>query len=171
MQENFLWDVCCVTEAGGNWNLAALPSYNGTVTAPLNVDTFRITKNSRHPDEAFELLRYLVVGDGKTEMLNAISGFPALKSDQGAFFQQLEQQKDDKGKAVYPSGIDWDVVTQAIQFADFKDNTEAFMPNYNKSLDVLVKYLTRFTGTNNLDLDAELAKLKTELQASFDKAQ
>jgi multiple sugar transport system substrate-binding protein len=170
MQENFLWDVCCVTEAGGNWNLAALPSYNGTVTAPINADTFRVTKNSKHPDEAFEFLRYLVVGDGKTEMLNAISGFPALKADQAAFFSQLEQQKDDKGKNIYPSGINWDVVTQAIQYADFKDNTESPMPNYNKSLDVLVKYLTRWTGTNNLDLDSEFTKLKTELQASFDKA-
>jgi hypothetical protein len=49
MQENFLWNVCCVTEAGGNWNLGRLPSYNGKVTAPINADTFRITKGSKHP--------------------------------------------------------------------------------------------------------------------------
>jgi multiple sugar transport system substrate-binding protein len=170
MQENFLWDVCCVTEAGGNWNLAALPSYNGKVSAALNADTFRITKLSKHPDEAFEFLKFLVVGDGKTPMLNAISGFPALKTDQGGYFTQLEQQKDDKGKLIYPPGVNWDVVTQAIQFADIDPNSEAFMPNYNKSLDVLVKYLTRFTGTKGLDIDAELARMKGELQAVFDKA-
>ena len=170
MQENFLWDVCCVTEAGGNWNLAALPSYNGKVSAALNADTFRITKLSKHPDEAFEFLKFLVVGDGKTPMLNAISGFPALKTDQGGYFTQLEQQKDDKGKLIYPAGINWDVVTQAIQFADIDPNSEAFMPNYNKSLDVLVKYLTRFTGTKGLDIEAELANMKAELQAVFDKA-
>jgi multiple sugar transport system substrate-binding protein len=170
MQENFLWDVCCVTEAGGNWNLAALPSYNGKVTAAMNADTFRITKNSKHPDEAFEFLNFLVTGAGKTPMLNAISGFPALKSDQGGYFAQLEQQKDDKGKLIYPSAINWDVVTQAIQFADINPNSEAFMPNYNKSLDVLVKYLTRFTGTKGLNIDTELGKMKTELQAVFDKA-
>ena len=49
MQENYLWDVCCVTDAGGNWDLAALPSYNGTVTAPINADTFRITKEYQAP--------------------------------------------------------------------------------------------------------------------------
>jgi multiple sugar transport system substrate-binding protein len=170
MQENFLWSLCCVTEAGGHWNIAALPSYNGKVSAALNVDTFRITKNTKHPDEAFEFLRYLVVGEGKTPMLNSISGFPAFKADQAGFFSQLEQQKDDKGKAIYPPGLNWDVVTAAIPFSDVNPNFEAPMPNYNKSLDVLVKYLTRFTGTKGLDVDAELTKMKAELQAAFDKA-
>ena len=112
-----------------NWNLAALPSYQGKVTAPLNADTFRITKASKHPEQAFEFLRFLVQGDGKTKMLNAISGFPALKSDQASFFQQLEQQKDDKGKNIYPAGVNWPVVTDAIQFADVEKNSESFMPN------------------------------------------
>jgi multiple sugar transport system substrate-binding protein len=170
MQENFLWNVCCVTEAGGNWDLAALPSYNGKVTAALNADTFRITKATKHPDEAFEFLKYLVIGEGKQPLLNSISGFPALKADQPAFFQQLEQQKDDKGKAIYPPNINWDVVTQAIPLSDVNPNFEQALPNYNKALDVLVKYLTRFTGTKNLDVDAELEKMKAELQAVYDKA-
>jgi multiple sugar transport system substrate-binding protein len=170
MQENFLWSLCCVTEAGGHWQIGALPSYNGKVSAALNADTFRITKNTKHPDEAFEFLRYLVIGDGKTPLLNSISGFPAFKADQAGFFAQLEQQKDDKGKAIYPPGLNWDIVTAAIPFSDVNPNFEAPMPNYNKSLDVLVKYLTRFTGTKGLDIDAELAKMKAELQAVFDKA-
>jgi len=161
--------VCCITEAGGNWNLGALPSFNGKVTAPLNADTFRVTKNSKHPDHAFEFVRFLVQGEGKTKMLNAISGFPALKSDQASFFQQLEQQKDDKGKNIYPAGVNWDVVTQAIQYADVDKNTESPMPNYNKSLDVLVKYLTKFTGTSGLNVDSELDKMKSDLQKAFDQ--
>ena len=169
MNTNFLWSVCCITEAGGNWNLGALPSFQGKVTAPLNADTFRVTKNSKHPDHAFEFVRFLVQGEGKTKMLNAISGFPALKADQASFFQQLEQQKDDKGKNIYPAGVNWDVVTQAIQYADVEKNTESPMPNYNKSLDVLVKYLTKFTGTSGLNVDAELDKMKSDLQKAFDQ--
>jgi multiple sugar transport system substrate-binding protein len=169
MNTNFLWSVCCITEAGGNWNLGALPSYQGKVTAPLNADTFRVTKASKHPEHAFEFVRFLVQGEGKTKMLNAISGFPALKADQASFFEQLEQQKDDKGKNIYPAGVNWDVVTQAIQYADVEMNTESPMPNYNKSLDVLVKYLTRFTGTPGLNVDGELDKMKTELQNAFGK--
>jgi multiple sugar transport system substrate-binding protein len=170
MQQNFLWSLCCVTEAGGHWQIGALPSYNGKVSAALNVDTFRITKKTKHPDEAFEFLKFLVIGDGKTPMLNAISGFPAFKADQAGFFAQLEGQKDDKGKAIYPAGLNWDVVTEAIPFSDVNPNFEAPMPNYNKSLDVLVKYLTRFTGTKGLNVDTELTKMKVELQAVFDKS-
>jgi multiple sugar transport system substrate-binding protein len=167
MNTNFLWSVCCITEAGGNWNLGALPSYQGKVTAPLNVDTFRITKNSKHPDQAFEFVRFLVQGEGKTKMLNAISGFPALKTDQASFFTALEQQKDDKGKNIYPAGVNWTIVTDAIQYADVENNTESPMPNYNKSLDVLVKYLTKFTGTSGLNVDAELDKMTSDLQKAF----
>ncbi len=167
MQENFLWNVCCVTDAGGNWNLAALPSYNGQMTAPMNADTFRITKGSKHPDEAFTFLQYLVLGDAHTKLLNSISGFPALKSEQADFFSQLEQQKNDKGKLIYPPDVNWDVVTQAIQYADINPNSENAMPNYNKSLDILAKYLTRWTSTPGLNMDTELGNLKQELQTTW----
>jgi multiple sugar transport system substrate-binding protein len=170
MQENFLWNVCCVTDAGGNWNLAALPSYQGKVTAPLNADTFRITKGTKHPDEAFTVLQYLVLGAGHTQLLNAISGFPALKAEQADFFTQLEQQKDDKGKLIYPPDVNWNVVTQAIPLADVNPNSENTMPNYNKSLDTLVKYLTRWTGTAGLNMDTEIANLKQDLQKVWNAA-
>ena len=170
MQENFLWNLCCIPDAGKNWNLAALPSYNGKVTVPLNADSFRITRKSAHPEQAFTALQYLILGPGHTELLNSISGFPALKSDQGTYFQQLEQQKDDKGKPIYPSGINWDVVTAGIPNADVNPNSENFMPNYNKSLDVLVKYLTRWTGTPGLNMDTEFSNLQTELQKVWNSA-
>ncbi len=171
MQENFLWDVCCITDAGGNWNLAALPSYNGRVTAPLNADTFRITKDTKHPDEAFTVLQYFVLGDARTALLNSISGFPALKADQATYFQQLEQQKNDSGKNIYPPNVNWQVVTDAIQYADVNPNSENYMPNYNKSLDTLAKYLTRWTSTPGLNLDSEFAKLQAELQSVWNSAQ
>ena len=49
MQENFLWDVCCVTDAGGNWNLGGAPVVQRQVTAPFNADTFRITQEHQAP--------------------------------------------------------------------------------------------------------------------------
>jgi len=168
MQENFLWNVCCITDAGPNWNLAALPSYNGAVSAALNADTFRITKGSKHPDEAFEFLQYIVLGPAHTTMLNSISGFPALKSEQADYFTQLEQQKDDKGKLIYPPDVNWDVVTASIPFADVDPNSENTMPNYNKSYDILSKYLTRWTSNGGLNMDTELANLKQELQTTWD---
>ncbi len=171
MQENFLWDVCCITEAGGNWNLGALPSYQGKVTAPLNADTFRITKATKHPDEAFTVMQYLILGDARTKLLNSISGFPAKTADQAGFFDQLEQQKTDKGKLVYPPNVNWQVAIDGVKYADIDPNSESAMPNYNKSLDTLAKYLTRWTTTSGLDMDAEFTKLKAELQSVWGSAQ
>ena len=168
MQENFLWNVCCVTDAGRHWDLGTIPSYNGKVTAAFNADTFRILKSTKHPNEAFEVLQYLL-GDASTKLLNAYSGFPARTTDQGNFFTQLEQQKDAKGKPIYPPNVDWKVAVDGIQFAD-NPNFEAFMPAYNKSLDILTKYSTRWQSTPGLNMDTEIANLKTELQTAWDSS-
>ena len=60
------------------------------------------------------------------------------------------------------------LVVAGPAFADIDPNSESAMPSYNKSLDTLAKYLTRWTSTAGLDMDAELAKLKSELQAVWD---
>jgi multiple sugar transport system substrate-binding protein len=168
MQENFLWNVCCVTEAGGNWDLAALPSYNGAMSAAFNADTFRILRSSKHPDEAFTVLEYLL-GDGSQNLLNAYTGFPARTSAQADFFTQLQAQKDDKGKAIYPPAVNWDVAAAGTQYAD-NPNFEAYMPAYNQSLDELNKFLTRLQSTAGLDVDKEIESLRSNLQAIWAKA-
>ena len=169
MQENFLWNVCCITEAGKNWNLAAIPSSNGQVTAAFNADTFRILKSSKHPDEAFTVLTYLL-GDASKDLLNAYSGFPARTTAQADFYQQLSQQKDDKGKPIYPPNVNWQVATDGVQYAD-NPNFEVYMPAYNQSVDLITKFLTRWTSTPGLDMDSEIGSLQTQLQAIWDKAQ
>jgi multiple sugar transport system substrate-binding protein len=169
MQENFLWNVCCITEAGKNWNLAAIPSSNGQVTAAFNADTFRILKSSKHPNEAFTVLTYLL-GDASRDLLNAYSGFPARTTAQADFYQQLSQQKDDKGKPIYPPNVNWQVATDGVQYAD-NPNFEAYMPAYNQSVDLITKFLTRWTSTPGLDMDSEIGTLQTQLQAIWDKAQ
>jgi hypothetical protein len=47
------------------------------------------------------------------------------------------------------------------------------MPAYNESLGLVGsggKYLTRWTTMAGLDMDSEISKLKTELQAIWNKA-
>ena len=60
MAENFLWTTYGVVGAGKHWDLAAIPSYNGKITAPLNADTFSILKNSKNQDAAFAAMVYLL---------------------------------------------------------------------------------------------------------------
>ena len=44
------------------------------------------------------------------------------------------------------------------------------MPAYNQSLDTFNKYLTRWTSTQGLNMDQEIAALQSDLQTIWDKS-
>ncbi len=156
----FLWDTCCIGEAGGSWDVAAVPAYNGKTTANLNADTFRIFKSTKHPDEAFEVLTYLI-GEGSEELLLTYGAFPARKADQVKFIEQLNEQ--------FPQKPDWQVALDGVQYAD-NPSFEAYMPNYNEALNRSRVFYNLILTTDGLDVDQEIAKFKTDLQDIFNKA-
>jgi multiple sugar transport system substrate-binding protein len=157
MSENYLWSTYGVSDAGDDWNLAATPSYQGQTTAAFNADTFRILKGTKHPDEAFTVLQYFL---GSTDLLKLYAGMPAVESKQDAFLQTLQ--------ADYTQTIDWNVAKQGVAFADIP-NFESFMPAYNQTLDLINTFSTKWQSTPGLDLDKEIADLKSQMQAIWDK--
>jgi multiple sugar transport system substrate-binding protein len=161
MHVDFLWSTYCLADAGDDWDLAAVPSYKGQTTAAFNADTFRIMKGSQHPAEAFEVLSYLL-GDASPQLLQTYGGMGARPGEQAAFFTTLESGF----KLQQPP--DWQVAIDGVQYAD-NPNFESPMPHYNESLDILTRYQTRWTSTPGLDMDQEIAALKSELQAVWDK--
>jgi multiple sugar transport system substrate-binding protein len=159
MSENYLWSTYGVADAGDDWNLAATPSYQGQTTAAFNADTFRILKDTKHPDEAFEVLTYLL-GDASGTLLETYGGMPARPTEQDAYFETIS--------ANYTQTIDWDVAKAGVNFADVP-NFESFVPAYNQTLDLLNTFGTKWQATPGLDLDREIADLKTQLQAIWDQ--
>jgi multiple sugar transport system substrate-binding protein len=162
MSENFLWSTYGVSGVD-DWDLAAIPSYNGQVTAAFNADTFRIMNTTKHPDEAFEVLQYLL-GPAAGDLLKAYGGFPARTADQAGGIAALQSQ--------FKNQVDWQVAVDGIQYAD-NPNFESFMPAYNESLGLIGSggtYLTRWGNTPGLDMDKEINKLKADLQAIWDKS-
>ena len=156
MSTNYLWSTYCISDAGDDWNMAATPSHNGTTTAAFNADTWRIMKSSKNPEQAFEVLQYLLANE---ELLSLYGGTPAVESKQDAFLEALF--------ADYTQGIDWEVAKAGIAFADVP-NFESFMPAYNQSLDILNKYGTKWQTTPGLDLTAEIEAMRAEMQAAWD---
>ena len=156
MSTNYLWSTYCVDDAGKDWNVAATPAYKGKTTAAFNADTFRILKSSKNPDQAFEVLQYLL---GNQDLLSLYGGMPAVESKQDAF---LESQFKD-----YPQGIDTKVIKEGVAFADVP-NFESFMPAYNKTLDLINTHGTKWQTTPGLDLDAEIDAMLKEMQAAWD---
>jgi multiple sugar transport system substrate-binding protein len=161
MSENYLWSTYGLADPPqDDWDMAATPSYDGQTTAALNADTFRILKSSKHPDEAFTVLTYLL-GAASKQLLTAYGGMPARVADQDAFFTDSQ--------ANYTQTIDWQVAKDGIAYGDVP-NFEGYMPAYNESLDLLITFGTKWQATPGLDLDTEIQALKTQMQAIWDKA-
>jgi multiple sugar transport system substrate-binding protein len=161
MSTNFLWTTYGVGEdsgVAGVWDLAAVPSHNGTTTSPLNADTFVLHESTENPDAAFEALTYLQVDRG-AELLDIYGGLPARTDEQDAFLQGQAES--------FPHDVDWQVVKDSLNYPD-NPNFEAFKPAYSETDAILGTYLTRWTTTAGLDLDAEIAALEAEVQAAWD---
>ena len=160
MSTNFLWITYGVAGAGDSWDLAAIPSHNGVITAPLNADTFALVKNGKNQDASFAAMVYLLQ-DRSDELLPLYGGMPARTAEQDAYLATLAQTED------FPAEVDWQVAKDAIEYADIP-NFEAPMPVYNKSLKILDTYRSRWFTQPNLDMDQQIEALRAELQAAWD---
>jgi multiple sugar transport system substrate-binding protein len=172
MSTNFLWSTYGLGPPDektpplfDDWDMAAVPSYNGTYTSSLNADTFRILKSTKHPDEAFTFLQYLL-GDAAQELQAAYGAFPARSADQAAGIQALKDQ--------FPNDptVDWQVAVDSLQYPD-NPNSESFMPAYNETLGLIGsggKYLTRWGKVDGLNMDTEIENLTKEIQAIWDRS-
>jgi multiple sugar transport system substrate-binding protein len=156
MAQSHLWYTCCLGEVA-NWDIAVQPSYNGTTTAALHADTFRILKQSQNPEAAFEVLSYLV-GDGSLELLNVYGGLPARPENQEAFFATLNE--------TYTQGVNWQVAIDSLNFPD-NPNHESNMPNFQKSDERIGAFQTLIQSTPDLDIEAEMATLISDLDVIF----
>jgi multiple sugar transport system substrate-binding protein len=162
MSANFLWSTYGVGGLKEDWDMGALPSYNGTTTSAFNADTFRILKGTKHPNEAFEVLTYLL-GDAAPELLAAYGGMPARTAEQDQFFATQNE--------TFTQKPDWQVAIDSIQFAD-NPNFESYMPAYNETLGLVGsggKYTTKWQTDKGLDMDSEFQKLKNEIHGIWDK--
>lgn len=158
-----LWyATCCMAGFEGTWDTAAVPSYNGTTTAKLHADTFSITKDTEHPDEAFEVLTHLI-GDAAEELTTTYGGMPARISLQDGYFDRV-------GAANFEGqDINWDTAVEGMTHVD-NPSHESGMPNFLEADAVIAEYGTRFAQEDGLDIPAELEALRAELQAVFDAA-
>jgi multiple sugar transport system substrate-binding protein len=159
-----LWYTCCVWPAEGtpstpNFGIAVPPSSDGTTTAKLHSDTFGILKSSSHPDEAFEVLSYLLNND---TLIARYGALPAVTSKQAAFFDSLDAR-------FAPNDIDWQVALDMLGYPDVPSH-EADMPNFLKADAAIKAFQEKLITTPDLDLNAEFDALEATLQQLFDEA-
>ena len=161
MARSMLWYTCCLADAPA-WDLAVQPAYEGTIYAPIDMDNFRIHKDSQHPEEAFTVLTYLL-NEGALDLLTTYGGYPALPELQDAAIQAKAE--------AYPSVQNWDVVNTSIPLAP-NPHHEAWYPGFNEG-QIRIQDLRTLIGSDTggeIDLPAELDKLQSDLQGIVDTA-
>jgi multiple sugar transport system substrate-binding protein len=154
--------MCCINPAAPakpsfSWGVAVTPSYNGKTTAKVHADTFSILDSTKNPNEAFTALTAMV---SSGDLLANYGAFPADKGLQQAFFDTVQAQYPD-------SKIDWTVPQAMLGYVDIP-NHQGWLPDYQKARAALKAVYNKYRTTEGLDVDAELATLKTTLQGIFD---
>jgi len=174
MQEDFLWSTYCMSGAGDNWDIAAIPAYNGTQTAAFNADTFRIWKDTKDPDAAFTVLQYLL-GPAEKQLTQVYGAMPAKEDLRQAFFNDLTQSIESDGNFTFQQAPDWQVAIDGIDHADVP-NFESPLPlsksgdnTYNESVAQINTYATRWDTTQGLDMDQQIQQMQQDLQTIWNK--
>ncbi len=155
------WYTCCIGEVW-TWDFAAVPAYFKT-GGRVDADTFRILKASKHPQEAFTVLSYLVT-TGVDKLIvgpkPAYGAMSALSAKQQLFVNSK--------KAQFPWVKNWDTLIAGLQYPDIP-NAESWVPNYIEAWQRNSDFGDRLTTTSDLDLDAEIANLEVELTVIYNK--
>lgn len=160
MVGSHLWFTCCLGELDATWDLAVMPSWNGTTTAKLHADTFRLLDSSENKAAAFEVLSYLI-GEASADLLAVYGGMPARLDETDAFFE---------GQAAnYPDlDINWQVAIDSLNYPD-NPSHEGNMPNFNKADERIGAFYSLVQSDGAIDLQAEMDTLVEDLQAIYDE--
>lgn len=153
------WYTCCFDLAKTNWDIAVMPAVNGKTTAKLHGDTFAILNESKNKDVAFKVLSSMVVDK---DLYGIYGGMPAKVEDRPAFWASLDERSA-------PNKVDWTVAETMLNYPDLP-NHEAWMPDYAKSKVIMDSWRTFLDQTPGLDIDKEIDKLQSDLDAVFKAA-
>jgi len=163
------WYLCCVGDlekAGGHFDFGAMPSYNGKVGGRVDADTFRIWKGTKHPQEAWEVLKYLV-DVGIQKLVVGSEGHPpaygAIPSDSSLRDPWLTSSKTN-----HPSVTNWDVLLQGLNYPD-APSAEGYMPNMNEAWNRTVVFGNLLKTQSGLDLDKESETFRSDMEVIFNK--
>ena len=161
MAFSHLWYTCCIVEDDGSgkefWDIAVVPEYEGEQTSKLHADIFRILSSTEHPDEAFEVLTYLL-NDAAAELLATYGSMPARPDLQDDFFAGLDE--------TFPQGVNWDVARESLSHPDSPSH-EGDMPNFVEAESRIDQFESLIASDPDMDVAAESELLRTDLDAIF----
>ncbi len=144
-----------------NWNVAPVPAGpHGDVVSSTNADTFAISKHSKHPQQAWEVAKWLM----EPEMLSRLCGIfgcmPARKSLADGWLKDMSSQ--------YPN-VDFQLFIDSVEYMDASPNNEGWVPNYQKVWDATENAQSKIVSGENTDVPAVMGELDSEVQTYLDE--
>ncbi|HEX2991532.1 MAG TPA: extracellular solute-binding protein [Anaerolineales bacterium] len=161
------WYTCCLgdfRDAGLEFQMGIQPmGADGEVNGRIDADTFRIWKGTPHPEEAFEVLAYLIT-TGADKLLPVYGAMPAVPEKTEAFF---EVKSNDYPFVTQES---WDVFIQGLAYPD-TPSSEQYHPNSIEANARLATFLDLLNNTppDQMDFDAEYQKLIDDINTIYNK--
>ena len=159
------WYTCCLAElrdAGVEFQMGIQPMLaDGNVQGRVDADTFRVWSGTAHPEEAFDVLSYLITTGGDT-LLPIYGAMPAIAEKTDAFFEIKS--------ADYPfvTQESWDVFVQGLGYAD-SPSAEQYQPNWIEAFARFDAFKDLLANTEDVDFDAEFTKLQEDLNVIYNK--
>jgi multiple sugar transport system substrate-binding protein len=150
------WYVCCVGSV--NWDIAALPSFEGKITAKLHSDAFAIPKTSKHPQEAFQVLTILL-DEFVMELKEIYFSMMLLPR------KSMQEEYLSRMKAEFP-GVDFQVFIDALEYIDIPSH-QAALPGNSGAVKIYEDFHILYESKRNLDLDYQLNEMQNTLQDLF----
>ncbi|MBK8024868.1 MAG: extracellular solute-binding protein [Chloroflexi bacterium] len=157
-----LWYTCCIGDQV-NFDFAVVPSYEGGYYSPTDADTFYVHETTDSPAEAFTVLTYLQ-GEAAGVLLGVYGAFPALPELQEAYLAERA--------TTFPSVTNWGLINESLAYAAVPHH-ESDNPLYARTQQRFADLRTLLYGDTgaDIDLEAELDKLESDLQAIIDEAE
>jgi multiple sugar transport system substrate-binding protein len=162
MWECFSWMAYAFpTFQNFNWNVAPVPAGpQGDLVSPTNADTFAISKHSKHPEQAWEVAKWLMAPEQLGRLCNIFGCIPARKSLAGGWLQGMADQ--------YPQ-VDFQLFLDSIQKMDASPNNESWVPNYQKVWDATEGALNKIVSGDDKDAQSVADALNAEVQGYLDE--
>ncbi len=144
-----------------NWDVAAVPTGpHGNLVAEANADVFAIPKSSKHPDQAWEVGKWLMQPEVMSRLAGSYGCIPARKSLAGSWMDGMA--------AEYPD-VDWQVFIDSIEHMDAQPNHEGWTPSYTKIWDAVENAMTLIVTEKDHNVQEVMDALNTEVQGYLDE--
>jgi hypothetical protein len=157
MLQSHLWYLPRLVSVSFAWDIAALPSYDGANSVRWDSHIVCILNTTQYPKAAFEVAYALTTAP---ELLAVWGAVPVGERLRTEYLEALEDK--------YP-GVDWQAAVDGLGYLAVPPHG-SIMPNHAEAYARFDDLRDSIEYSSNLDLDAEIDRLESDLQALFDQA-